>query len=141
MKAQSEKILLIEDDQALARVYLAWMASEGYDALHAANLTSARAILQEQVASPPALILLDWHLPDGDGLEFLDEIRQKFMQNSPNPPLIIVITAHGSVNIAVAAMKKGAYDFLIKPFPQAKLSATLHNAWERQKLHQHRQSL
>ncbi|MCX8506699.1 MAG: sigma 54-interacting transcriptional regulator [Alphaproteobacteria bacterium] len=135
MKAQSEKILLIEDDQALARVYLAWMASEGYDALHAANLTSARVIMQDMAFTPPAIILLDWHLPDGDGLEFLDEIRQKFMQNSSNPPLIIIITAHGSINIAVAAMKKGAYDFLIKPFPPAKLAATLHNAWERQKLH------
>ena len=139
MKAQSEKILLIEDDQALARVYLTWLTGEGYATLHAANLTSARAIMQEQGASPPAIILLDWHLPDGDGLEFLDEIRQKFRQNSLEPldmPLIIVITAHGSINVAVAAMKKGAYDFLIKPFPQAKLSATLSNACERQKLHQ-----
>ena len=147
MEVQTAKILLVEDDLALARVYLGWLSAEGYRAIHAPSLTAARAILQEQAEIPPEIILLDWQLPDGDGLDLLGDIHGQFSpfgqgssrfnakDTAHSPPIVIVMTAHGSINIAVTSMQKGAWDFLIKPFPRQKLTVTLRNGIERQKLH------
>ena len=70
-------------------------------------LTRAKALLQQ---NPFDLCLTDMKLPDGNGLELVDTI-----QAMPNPFPVAVITAHGNMDTAILAMKKGAFDFISKP--------------------------
>jgi DNA-binding NtrC family response regulator len=79
----------------------------GYEALEAGDLKSAHKAVDSGAAD---IILLDVRLPDGSGLTLLDRLAVE----NPRPP-VIMITAHGEVDMAVEAMKKGAQDFLQKP--------------------------
>src|SRR5205085_1431309 len=73
----------------------------------------------------PDIVLLDVKLASESGLAFLPEIVSR-----PNPPLVIVITAHGSERLAVEALKKGAYNYLAKPFDLDELRLQVLNATE-----------
>ncbi len=75
-------------------------------------------------------VLLDIRLPDMDGLDILRTVIQDGMECA-----VVVMTAHGSVNTAVAAMRDGAFDFIVKPFQPERLVITLRNALEHQRLH------
>lgn len=119
-------ILMIEDTIALAAVYQEYLTREGHRVIAANNGQTALKFLAE---APPSLVLLDIRLPDIDGLEILDHIRQ----NTPGTP-VVVMTADGSVNLAVQAMRRGAYDFLVKPFTAERLLVTIGNALERLRL-------
>nr|WP_232479027.1 sigma-54 dependent transcriptional regulator [Roseomonas rosulenta] len=116
-------MLLVEDTLSLATLYREYLRDEGHDIQHVASLARARAAL---AADPPDAVLLDLRLPDGDGLGLLAEIRAR-----PDPPPVIVMTAHGSVATAVEAMRAGASDFLVKPFAAERLVVTLANVLER----------
>lgn len=124
--AARPSILMIEDTAALAAVYQEYLTREGHDVL---AVTNGQAALKALVESPPSLVLLDIRLPDIDGLEILDHIRQE----TPGTP-VVVMTADGSVNLAVQAMRRGAYDFLVKPFSADRLLVTVGNALERLRL-------
>jgi two-component system repressor protein LuxO len=117
------RLLLVEDTVSLAALYREYLRDEGYEIRHAPRLSEARAQLAD---GPPDAVLLDLRLPDGDGLSLLAEIRAQ-----PNPPPVVVMTAHGSVTTAVEAMRGGASDFLVKPFAAERLVVTLANALER----------
>jgi DNA-binding NtrC family response regulator len=98
----------VVDDEALLRMSLRTrLASEGYELLEAG--TAAEAF--EQLASEPDLVLLDLHLPDGDGLAVLRQIKQR----SPDT-VVILMTAFSSIENAVEAMKLGAFHYVNKPF-------------------------
>jgi DNA-binding NtrC family response regulator len=100
--------ILVVDDEALLRMSLRTrLASEGYELLEAG--TAAEAF--EQLASEPDLVLLDLHLPDGDGLAVLRQIKQR----SPDT-VVILMTAFSSIENAVEAMKLGAFHYVNKPF-------------------------
>lgn len=100
--------ILVVDDEALLRMSLrARLAQEGYELFEAG--TAAEAF--QQFASDPDLVLLDFHLPDGDGLDVLRQIRQ----HSPDT-VVILMTAFSSIENAVEAMKLGAFDYVNKPF-------------------------
>src|SRR5262249_26479372 len=90
--------------------------------------TSARA-LDVLDATIPDLVLLDVELPDGNGIDILRKIKARNL-----PCAVVVVTAHGSVKVAVEAMREGAYDFIIKPFPPDRLTVTVRNALERRQL-------
>jgi two-component system repressor protein LuxO len=120
------RLLLVEDTFSLATLYREYLRGEGHDITHAPTLAAARAVL---AATPPDAVLLDLRLPDGDGLGLLAEIRAR----AAAPP-VVVLTAHGSVATAVAAMRAGAADFLVKPFPAERLVVTLANVLERANL-------
>ncbi|WP_081816563.1 sigma-54-dependent transcriptional regulator [Fodinicurvata fenggangensis] len=124
--AARPSILMIEDTAALAAVYQEYLKREGHDVITATNGQTALRFLAE---TPPSLVLLDIRLPDIDGLEILDHIRQA----TPGTP-VVVMTADGSVNLAVQAMRRGAYDFLVKPFTADRLLVTVGNALERLRL-------
>lgn len=113
-------ILLVEDTPSLARLYQQYLEKEDLDITSAGTGKEALAILDK---SPPDVLLLDLRLPDMDGLEILKEIKSQDM-----PTEVVVITAHGSVNVAVDAMRAGAYDFLVKPFNAERLLVTVQNA-------------
>ncbi|MBL4644911.1 MAG: sigma-54-dependent Fis family transcriptional regulator, partial [Rhizobiales bacterium] len=79
----------------------------------------------------PDVVILDLKLPDIDGIEILKHIQQRAIATA-----VVVITAHGSVNSAVEAMREGAADFMLKPFNADRLIFTLRHALERQQLTQ-----
>ena len=100
--------VLVVDDEALLRLSLRErLAVEGYTLREAG--TAADAI--ECLASEPDLVLLDFHLPDGDGLSVLRQIKE----HSPDT-VVIMMTAFSSIESAVEAMKLGAFHYVNKPF-------------------------
>ncbi|HEY70236.1 MAG TPA: sigma-54-dependent Fis family transcriptional regulator [Anaerolineae bacterium] len=100
--------ILVVDDEDSARDFICEALKDAdYEALEAGDLASAHKVVDSGAAD---IILLDVQLPDGSGLTLLDRLALE----NPRPP-VILITAHGDVDIAVEAMKKGAQDFLQKP--------------------------
>jgi len=127
--AQSQPlVLLVEDSKPLSELYHAYIRREPIVVRQAATLAAAKEML---LALRPAALLLDLELPDGSGLDLIEAARAAGLD-----PAAIVITGHGSVNVAVEAMRAGAYDFLVKPVDAERLLTTLRNALERRRLAQ-----
>ncbi|WP_114377787.1 sigma-54-dependent transcriptional regulator [Elioraea thermophila] len=126
MPADQATVLLIEDTRSLAELYRAYLRDAPWRFVHVGTAAEARAFLARE---PVEAVLLDLQLPDAQGLDVLRELRAR----RPAPE-VIVITAHGSVATAVAAMQAGASDFLVKPFPRERLVVTIANALERRRL-------
>ncbi len=126
MSVKTARILLVEDTLPLARAYQEYLQSEPYRLVHVATGTEA---LAEVAASPPDAVILDLHLPDMNGLDVLRKIRAMGLTCA-----VVVVTANGSVNVAVEAMREGAVDFLVKPFNAERLVYTVRNALERERL-------
>lgn len=110
-------ILIVEDTSSLLMVYEALLARAGYKTVSAD--TTDVAIVQEELHAPE-VILMDVMLPDGNGLELM----HRFLKRRPNLR-VIVITSNGSMNMAVDAMRHGAFDFLVKPIADDKLLASV----------------
>lgn len=122
----SWRVLLVEDDRAQARAVIESLKSKRYEIEHAETGNAALASMEK---APPDAILLDLMLPDIEGIEILRRVAERKL-----PCMVIVVTAHGSVNLAVEAMRLGAYDFIIKPFNATRLQVTLRNALEHDRL-------
>jgi len=122
----SARVLLVEDTPSLAHVYLEYLKREPYVVEHA---ETGRQALDSIAESPPDVVLLDLMLPDMNGIEILKHVSAKEF-----PTATIVITANGSIQAAVEAMREGAVDFLVKPFNAERLKTTVRNAAERQRL-------
>jgi two-component system, NtrC family, nitrogen regulation response regulator NtrX len=120
--------ILIVDDEAGIRESLAGvLADEGYSA---SSAESGEACLDLLSNTPVDVVLLDIWLPGIDGLETLEKIRRL-----DNPPEVIMISGHGTIETAVRATKLGAYDFLEKPLSLDKTLILVKNAVESRKLH------
>ncbi len=119
-------ILIVEDSRTLGLTYETYLKSMDRN-IHLAD-TGAKA-LKFINKNPPAVVLLDLKLPDMDGFEILQHIKKQ-----KTPSKVIVITAHGSVSVAVDAMRVGAIDFLLKPFNASRLITTVTNALEMHRL-------
>ena len=115
-------LLVVEDSPAMAHMYREYLVNEPYEVSIASTWSEAQALLGKLT---PDLMLLDVQLPDGDGLQLLRDLKARDANTQT-----VVMTAHGSINIAVDAMRDGAHDFLVKPFNQDRLLRTLHNALE-----------
>ncbi len=113
-------VLLVEDTRSLALVYESVLTRAGFEVECAGLVAEART---KHRNSEKRLVLLDLMLPDGDGLDLLAEMRA----TDPDGK-VIVITANGSINRAVEAMKGGAFDFLVKPFDERRLLSAVQNA-------------
>jgi two-component system, repressor protein LuxO len=120
------RLLLVEDTPSILRLYHEVLRKLDVDLIDAATGARALEVLDETI---PEVVLLDVELPDTNGLEILRSIRARNL-----PCAVIVVTAHGSVKVAVEAMREGAYDFIIKPFPPDRLMVTVRNALERRQL-------
>jgi DNA-binding NtrC family response regulator len=103
----SATVLIVDDEDSARSFICEALKDAGYEALEAGDLKSAHKAVDSGAAD---IILLDVRLPDGSGLTLLDRLAVE----NPRPP-VIMITAHGDVDMAVEAMKKGAQDFLQKP--------------------------
>lgn len=114
-------ILLVEDTASLSMLYQAVLSRAGHGVVCAFSLAEARSVCE--TGMPPPVVLLDLQLPDGDGLELLDKLRE-----DASGTRVIVITANGSINRAVQAMRAGAFDFLVKPFDEGRLISAVENA-------------
>jgi DNA-binding NtrC family response regulator len=126
MPDRAPDVLLVEDTPSLARIYAEYLRNEPVRLHSAETGAEALAFLREK---RPVCVLLDIKLPDMDGIDILRIIRQERLSSS-----VVIITAHGSVNIAVGAMQAGATDFLVKPFSAERLIVTLRNALEQASL-------
>jgi len=115
-----QKILVIDDDNSLRRVLEYNLQEEGYEVQAAA---SGEEGLYWFGQSRPDLVITDMNMPGMDGLMVLKSIKER----SPET-LVIIITAFGTVDVAVEAMKAGAYDYITKPFNREALKLTVKKA-------------
>jgi len=112
--------ILIVDDERLVRWSLTErLRADGFDVIEAATVASAI----EQLAKQPAAIILDYQLPDGDGLTVLKRVRQ----SDPDLP-VVMLTAHKDAETIVTAMKAGASDYVTKPFEVSDVSLRVTRA-------------
>jgi DNA-binding response OmpR family regulator len=116
-----DRILLVDDDPMIVRLVKKILAAKGVGELvHAA---SGREALERLDDNGVAVVLLDHQLPDSTGLDVLDAIRAR-----PQPPAVVMITAHGNESLAATALRRGADDYLAK---DASLTEMLPQVLER----------
>jgi len=121
-----EHVLIIDDESAIRSSLRGILEDEGYSVKTAASGEEGLEILTKGSFS---LVLLDIWLPEMNGLDVLAEIRRH-----EDPPAVVVISGHGTVETAVRAVKLGAYDFLEKPLSLEKVILTVKNAVHRVRL-------
>jgi DNA-binding NtrC family response regulator len=126
-----KRILVVEDEEKLRRVLELHLLASGFDVDPCGSAESAM-----QAAERADLVLTDLRLPGKDGLELLAGLRR---QNMAAP--VVVMTAFGTVETAVEAMKSGATDFLLKPFSLDHLSAVIRKALEFRELKEENRQL
>jgi len=116
----SSPLLLIEDTASLQMVYEAILRKAGFAVICASTAREGMAKFRK---FEPDVVLLDLMLPDRDGLELMADMLEDYPRAR-----VIVITANGSINKAVEAMRGGAFEFLVKPFDEARLINVIENA-------------
>jgi DNA-binding NtrC family response regulator len=121
-----QTVLVVEDKESMARMLKETLEAEGYEAVVARDAEEGIRRIAEEGSD---LVLTDLKLPGKDGLAVL---RASKDQNPLRP--VIVMTAHGSVETAVSAMKEGAFDFITKPFDTDHLLMLIERAMENQRL-------
>jgi len=122
----SEKILVVDDDSNLLELIRMRLELAGYEVVTALNEEEAMARTRETIFS---LSIVDLKLVGKDGISLMEEIHSV----NPNMP-VIILTAHGSIESAVEATKKGAFNYLNKPFDPQELLFQIKLATENQKL-------
>jgi len=119
-------ILVVDDDENIRRLVQTGLAKEGYDAIEAAEAESALTLLDERL---PDLMIVDMKLPGMDGMDLIAEARKRDGCLS-----VIMFTGHGEVETAVEAMRRGARDFIPKPFAMERLYDAVKKALDAQAL-------
>ena len=127
------RILVVDDDPDIRRILADRLAAKGHDILEAGDgLRALEIIAREQ----PDLLLLDLDLPEADGFTVLERLRQE-----ATAPTVVVITAFASIEKAVEAMRRGAYDFIAKPFNPGHIEVVVRKALERAELREENRAL
>ncbi|MBX3190943.1 MAG: sigma-54-dependent Fis family transcriptional regulator [Labilithrix sp.] len=119
-------VLVVDDDEAIGKVLVALLEQRGFAASHVASAEEAVAALE---ARPFDLVLSDVRMPGMDGMALLDHVGARF----PGLP-VVLLTAHGSVALAVDAMRRGAADFVQKPFDKDEIGYVVEKALAGSKL-------
>jgi len=123
-----KKVLVVDDEPGLRQSLGLLLTDAGYAVTAEQN---GRRALDRAIAEAFDLVLCDVRMPEMDGLTFLREYRQR-----GGGALVIVMSAYGGEDAAIAAMKEGAYDYLPKPFRPDEVVLTLRKAEERERLRQ-----
>ena len=128
-------ILIVDDERDIRELIGDILEDEGFSTRLAANSSEA---MTEVNAEPPGLMILDIWLKDSkmDGIDILKTVKR----DNPDIP-IIIISGHGNIEIAVAAIKQGAYDFIEKPFNIDQLLVVIRRAMETSRLRRENQKL
>jgi two-component system response regulator PilR (NtrC family) len=119
------RILVVDDEPGLRDMLAILFRREGLDVTLSPGLVNAKRALA-QAPEPYAVVLTDLLMPDGNGMELLPLVKERSASSE-----IIVMTAHGGIDTAIDAMKRGAYDFVTKPFATNELRALVQKALER----------
>lgn len=120
MMDNSMNVLIAEDDFTSRAMLNAMVRKWGYSPIAVDNGTRALEVMQRPDA--PKLVLLDWNMPELDGLEVT---RQARLPDTPDPPYIIILTAREDKRDMVHGLEAGANDYVIKPYDQDELRARL----------------
>ncbi len=124
MGADRGKILVVDDEENLRHMMRLILSQEGYDVYEAkSGIQALEVILKEKVD----LILCDIRMPEMDGLTFLERLSSK-----GDHPVVIMMSAYGTIETAVSAMKMGAYDYISKPFQPDEVVLTIRKALDHQ---------
>ena len=128
-------VLIVEDEDDIRAMISGILEDEGYETREAATSQEA---LEAVKTRKPNLVVLDVWLKGSemDGIELLAALKARY-QNIP----VIVISGHGTVETAVSAIRKGAFDYIVKPFKAAKLLVTAARALENSRLRQENEEL
>jgi two-component system nitrogen regulation response regulator NtrX len=129
-----EKILIVDDEEGVRRSLEQILSYEGYQVSLADGGARAFALIDTEY---PDLILLDIRLPGTDGMEILKRIKEKHGEEVA----VVMISGHGTIPIAVDALKMGAFDFLEKPLDEGRVLITVENALSSVKLLQENRAL
>jgi two-component system response regulator PilR (NtrC family) len=119
----TRRLLIVDDEQSLLDFLEILFREEGYEVVTADSVAEAREVLGR---SAPDLVLCDILMPDGNGLDLLEEIKQR----EDSPP-VLMMTAYTSTRSAIEAMKLGAYDYVSKPFDNDELKVLVEKALEK----------
>lgn len=120
------RVMVVDDEHLIRWSLEQHLGKKGYEVIATGSGKEAVQIVQDVL---PEAVLLDIQMPGMDGIEVLRSIREV----DPDVP-VVMITAHGGVGSAVAAMKLGAYDYVEKPFDMERITVILANALERRTL-------
>lgn len=128
-------ILIVDDERDIRELVSDILKDEGYSTRLAGNSDEAMAAINSE---PPALLILDIWLKDSrmDGIDILKSVKR----DNPDVP-VVIISGHGNIEIAVAAIKQGAYDFIEKPFNIDQLLVVIRRAMETSRLRRENQEL
>jgi DNA-binding NtrC family response regulator len=120
------KILVVDDEEIVRDSLTSWLREDGYEV---DSVESGMKALSRLAEKEWTLMLVDLKMPGMDGIQLLDEVKRV----SPEV-LVIIMTAYATVDTAVKAIKKGAHDYLVKPFDPEDLSMTISKIIEHQRL-------
>ena len=117
---EREKILIVDDEPDTIMILQDRLEMDNYEVMTASDGSEALALIDQEL---PDLVLLDIQMPGMDGMETLGHVHQRY----PGL-LVIMLTAHGTIQRAVEATKLGAYDFLEKPFQPERIKQKVDQA-------------
>ncbi len=120
------RVLVIDDEEAARYGICRALAGQGYLLEEASDGEAALVKIQK---FQPQVIVSDINMPGIDGLALLQKL-----QDNPEAPLVVMITAYGSEEVVVQALRLGAYNYLSKPFEVAELRVIVRNALDKQRL-------
>ncbi len=123
METTTRNVLVVDDDIAMREMVMSLLDDVGHEANEASNKSQALDCLERRHYDA---VITDVKMPGGSGIELLKEVRSK---HASTP--VILMTAFGSIQSAVEAMRAGAFDFVTKPFKRDILLSTLGRAFER----------
>lgn len=122
------KVLIVDDEPSIRQMLQIALKREGYDVVSVAGCRAAIEALGTS-QQPFPVVLTDLSMPDGSGFDVLSAAKRRAAASE-----VILITAHSSVENAIAAMRGGAYDFVTKPFQPAEITALVQKALEKHDL-------
>jgi DNA-binding NtrC family response regulator len=124
--AKSVQVLLVDDDDTFRRVMASELTRRGYSVVAVA---SGREAVEQAAHVTPDVTLLDLRLGDADGITILERLRERNAASG-----VVMLTAHGTIDTAIRAMRLGAYDYLEKPCPIEKLEMAIQKTCEHVRL-------